>query len=388
MGKVRISKKKKKSIDRISNLPSGVIDDILKRLSLHDAVRTSILSREWRYNWVTIPYLQLNRRGKFYLKPHKFESFVDSILLQHKGTISRFAVELPENVSHNDIDRLLHFLSNHPVECLTFGFPGVPHYLLHKYVFSFEHLTKLELEYVAIVLPHEFKGFSQLLKLSLCFVVIEPEELRTIISKCPKLETLVIYFADDEADWYLDVEAPNLKCFEFSCSFQSIRLVCPGLEELSMCSFESYVDSATESSMIKFFDQLRSVKKVVFACGVMEIHDDLDYDNADEERVIQYLKAKQNYNNVCLSRLEYVGIYDMWGMKCEMELLKVILLWATSLEKLNIVPKRRCKEKCHLCFWTRYQSLVDHHLNQLYRYAIKLFPTSMCVRDVELLVRS
>ncbi|KAL0322972.1 UNVERIFIED_CONTAM: F-box/FBD/LRR-repeat protein [Sesamum angustifolium] len=39
-------------VDRISNLPCNVIDNILKFLPVVDAVRTSILSRAWQYKWL------------------------------------------------------------------------------------------------------------------------------------------------------------------------------------------------------------------------------------------------------------------------------------------------------------------------------------------------
>ncbi|GJU52055.1 F-box/FBD/LRR-repeat protein-like protein [Tanacetum coccineum] len=44
-------------MDRISNVPPGVIEIILCLLPTQEAVRTSILSREWRYRWIKIPKL-------------------------------------------------------------------------------------------------------------------------------------------------------------------------------------------------------------------------------------------------------------------------------------------------------------------------------------------
>nr|XP_009783671.1 PREDICTED: FBD-associated F-box protein At2g26860-like [Nicotiana sylvestris] len=38
-------------IDILSNLPDDVLDDILMRMPLPDVVRTSILSKKWRYKW-------------------------------------------------------------------------------------------------------------------------------------------------------------------------------------------------------------------------------------------------------------------------------------------------------------------------------------------------
>nr|GEY44698.1 hypothetical protein [Tanacetum cinerariifolium] len=45
------------SLDRISNLPPTIIENILCLVPIKDAVRTSILSKQWRYSWVKIPNL-------------------------------------------------------------------------------------------------------------------------------------------------------------------------------------------------------------------------------------------------------------------------------------------------------------------------------------------
>ncbi|XP_058740359.1 putative FBD-associated F-box protein At3g50710 isoform X2 [Vicia villosa] len=57
---MRTSRKKKKKAntnDRISDLPSNVIDGILANLKIRDLVRTSILSKKWRYMWTSAPHL-------------------------------------------------------------------------------------------------------------------------------------------------------------------------------------------------------------------------------------------------------------------------------------------------------------------------------------------
>ncbi|MCE2055106.1 hypothetical protein HAX54_041991 [Datura stramonium] len=49
-----------RTCDIISNLPGDVINVILMCLPLQDAVRTSVLSRKWRYNWAKLPKLTLD----------------------------------------------------------------------------------------------------------------------------------------------------------------------------------------------------------------------------------------------------------------------------------------------------------------------------------------
>nr|KAJ0210367.1 hypothetical protein LSAT_V11C400165070 [Lactuca sativa] len=47
----------KNSQDRISTLPQDTIEKILTHMPIRDAVRTSILSRKWRYSWTRMPKL-------------------------------------------------------------------------------------------------------------------------------------------------------------------------------------------------------------------------------------------------------------------------------------------------------------------------------------------
>jgi hypothetical protein len=48
-------------IGRISDLPSNFINGILDHLNARDLVRTSVLSRKWRYMWITVPRLKFCR---------------------------------------------------------------------------------------------------------------------------------------------------------------------------------------------------------------------------------------------------------------------------------------------------------------------------------------
>jgi hypothetical protein len=63
--------------DRLSSLPPVVLqDEILVRLDLRDAVRTSALSRAWRDLWKSLSVLSLSARTP---------SVVDSVLLRYIG---------------------------------------------------------------------------------------------------------------------------------------------------------------------------------------------------------------------------------------------------------------------------------------------------------------
>ncbi|CAJ2671560.1 unnamed protein product [Trifolium pratense] len=82
-------------IDRISDLPSNVIDGILQNLDIRDQVRTCILSTKWRYMWTYVP--QLVFPASFF---ESYEHLDDSspivseiitdVLMRHNGPIYKF----------------------------------------------------------------------------------------------------------------------------------------------------------------------------------------------------------------------------------------------------------------------------------------------------------
>jgi hypothetical protein len=73
--------------DRLSSLPVVLQDEILVRLDLRDAVRTSALSRAWRDLWKSLSVISLS----FPLGTHP--SVVDSVLLPYIGPrVSHFNI--------------------------------------------------------------------------------------------------------------------------------------------------------------------------------------------------------------------------------------------------------------------------------------------------------
>ncbi|KAK2362647.1 F-box/FBD/LRR-repeat protein [Trifolium repens] len=87
-------------IDRISDLPSNVIDGILENLEIRDLVMTSILSTKWRYKWTYVPKLVF---GMNFFEPYEhlddpnpvFSKIVMDVLMLHNGPIYKFCLFIP-----------------------------------------------------------------------------------------------------------------------------------------------------------------------------------------------------------------------------------------------------------------------------------------------------
>ncbi|KAF9609983.1 hypothetical protein IFM89_019547 [Coptis chinensis] len=80
--KLKSPEKIKKKIDRISRLPEEVLHHILSFLDMSQIIQTSLLSKRWRYIWVSLPYLNFNDLAwKSSGESKCFIDFVHNVLL-------------------------------------------------------------------------------------------------------------------------------------------------------------------------------------------------------------------------------------------------------------------------------------------------------------------
>ncbi|XP_060212737.1 F-box/FBD/LRR-repeat protein At1g13570-like [Lycium barbarum] len=172
--------------DRISALPRNVIDGILSLLPVHDAARTSILSKNWRYIWPMLPNLVLDNHfcNKLALKSQSvLKETVDEILLEHVGDIVKFVLDMSGThlTSYADIDRLVRFVTRNyadidrwmrfvtrkNVKELILDMPDNSTYKLPSHVFNCPTLSYLELRNSLFKPPNSFLGFQNLINLCL-----------------------------------------------------------------------------------------------------------------------------------------------------------------------------------------------------------------------------
>ncbi|KAL7616850.1 hypothetical protein Lser_V15G03039 [Lactuca serriola] len=155
--------------DRISNLPEHLIDSILERVPLEEAVRTSILSKNWRYRWTTMRALVFDQHfSKKFAKNgafgrNGFIRVINQVLFLHKGPFLKFHLHIPDISldSFQDIDQWMSFLSRNGVmELILTNFNR--RYELPSYLFSCLELTKLKLQNCFFKPPPKFEGFLNL----------------------------------------------------------------------------------------------------------------------------------------------------------------------------------------------------------------------------------
>ncbi|XP_060186261.1 F-box/FBD/LRR-repeat protein At1g13570-like [Lycium barbarum] len=165
--------------DRLSALPRNVIHDILRLLPVHDAARTSILSKNWRYIWAILPNLVLDKHfcNKLALKSQSvLKETVDEILLQHLGDIVKFVRDISGThlTSYADIDRWMRFVTRNNVKELILGMPDNSTYKLPSHVFNCPTLTSLKLFNCIVKPTNSFLGFQNLTTLRLEKITFVP----------------------------------------------------------------------------------------------------------------------------------------------------------------------------------------------------------------------
>ncbi|CAM8901959.1 unnamed protein product [Rhodiola kirilowii] len=205
--------------DRISDLPSNIIDCILDRLPIRDTIATSVLCKESRHMWRRIPNLVFDkefvddvicRRTRGQGEPamkHEYSNIIGKILLLHLGPIHKFVLHIPycfEGKSLLDLSSWMLFISQNDVKEIIIEDKYTPKFGLPIYVFQCNELQHLKLDVRALVFhpPREFRGFCNLLSLDL-----SPVGLPLIID-APRLRFLCAYFFSD-ASFELENEIPQ-----------------------------------------------------------------------------------------------------------------------------------------------------------------------------------
>ncbi|KAI7724942.1 hypothetical protein M8C21_005495 [Ambrosia artemisiifolia] len=203
-------KAKRSPLDRVSTLPQPILETILCLLPTEEAARTSILSRDWRYKWTTIPKLEfkLDKRtvGNEQMSVSELTSEIAStrknmdmhdvhqLLLLRQGPLHELTVSMRDYCEHYEcleFDQIvLHLSRNHTVKKLTLAGSDNFWYELPNSVFSLLHLTDLYLCSFDIDHPPTFDGFGGLGSLQLSDVKISTKTLLHLLSNSPSLKKL------------------------------------------------------------------------------------------------------------------------------------------------------------------------------------------------------
>ncbi|KAJ0812519.1 putative F-box-like domain superfamily protein [Helianthus annuus] len=347
-------------LDRITTLPQSIIETILCLLPIEEAARTSILSREWRYKWTTIPKLVFYKSTiktstkQITVKELRCKLFcaIHQVLLLRQAPILDFTLRISADDTYFELDQIiLHLSRNHTIMKLRLDFLGLSSYRLPLSFFSLRHLTDLYLEYCDIGHEPTFNGFGNLTSLSLSKLSISRKSLLHLLSNCPSLKSFRLFIDDEE---FYGHERPNIMEL-----FKSL----PVIEHLTTWGYITpsfLVDSVPQelpASLIHLkyfcFEKMGIVNRDGYSFGLtfllvllkcspnlerikLETNTDEDYD-VESVNLEDYSDIFEEYSDVWLEHLNELKFRFFSNLKPELELLKFILARSPNLKKV-ILP--------------------------------------------------
>ncbi|KAJ0986987.1 hypothetical protein J5N97_005343 [Dioscorea zingiberensis] len=387
-------------VDRISFLPENVIETILMGIPLRDAVRTSILSRMWRYRWRNLPSIVFDEKSfpisEWRTLSHfekKLVKSIDQVLLLHGGQIHKFTLDTYLKNPLSDIDRWILFLSRNGIKELTLDIRRCRFYKLPSCLFSCKEITRLELHYCTIKLPERFTGFSNLTVLNLQDVNIPLESLPLLISSSSYLEELVlkevydchclricsqklVHFSVDICckELYLEsapiLETASIKIWHPCCmdapiygaecklikllgrlpSLVRLELIYPTLEAFAWDDVPVRLPMTTQLKHIDMDINFEAMKDILVALcvfrsspflKVLNIKVYLDKDAAGEYEQGFWKEQDLNCSFDCLQLME---VTEFTGTESELRFIEFVLANAPILERVKIYLKTNLKE--------------------------------------------
>ncbi|KAL3634857.1 hypothetical protein CASFOL_021911 [Castilleja foliolosa] len=196
--KRRRRRKSFSAIDRLSQLPQPILHNILSLISQKDAVRTSVLSKSWRYLWHGRLNVEFRDRDHWFSRNKKIWSFIDKTLqryLDQNLSLQKFIVD----IFYYDVDFVLlkkwiHMvIMNMGVRSLNliFGMNSIV-FPLPLVVFQSESLVELHLQRCDLSTLESTDNvmLNNLQTLRLHGVNITDEIFEKLILGCPLIENL------------------------------------------------------------------------------------------------------------------------------------------------------------------------------------------------------
>lgn len=186
------------TVDRISCLPWHVLNIILGKLSIVDAVRTSILSKDWQYKWLSLSKLNIDSRvigrelNNEDLRWDIVSNIINRFFLNHSSAIKEVSLKTFCSEHYSDLYQWIRYLSEQDVEIMSVEEFSNERFVIPSFFFTFKKLQFLFLKSCAIQIPSHFQRFKLLRTLFLVDISITDDDLHHLLVGSPLLVKLVL----------------------------------------------------------------------------------------------------------------------------------------------------------------------------------------------------
>nr|GEU93362.1 hypothetical protein [Tanacetum cinerariifolium] len=231
----RVNGKRKASPeeDFISSMPDIIITNILNRLPIDEAVRTSILSTYWRSKWTMLTQLNFGFEFYYLLEEKGNEisclRIISRLLLHLKGPITKFVLYFDDEESCStleieDIKNWVVFLSENGIQDFTLINFGKTPLELSTRIFACLELKQLTLHNSCFCPMSSFLGFPNVLSLDLYKVVFESCTCGEFVTQSPLLEDLKLNLNTTDKIKHVEIaKLQNLKVLRLTlCELEDV----------------------------------------------------------------------------------------------------------------------------------------------------------------------
>ncbi|RAL50297.1 hypothetical protein DM860_007971 [Cuscuta australis] len=199
---------KRTAHDRISNLAEPLLHHILSFLERKDVVKTSALSKRWRYVWTSVPTLEFVSYSLSF-REHEYVAWVYWNLLRYQSTnVETLRIHFFYRTCFaKDVDTWIWFATERNVRDLGLRL-GSGEYSLPQSLYSYSSLTNLSLSSCQVA-PKGGIGWESLRSLSLDGVKLDEDTIAKLFLGCPQLEFL--NFRNFNGKFRLDIKSDSLR---------------------------------------------------------------------------------------------------------------------------------------------------------------------------------
>ncbi|XP_074326706.1 F-box/FBD/LRR-repeat protein At1g13570-like [Apium graveolens] len=388
------------AVDRISSLPTSLMDSILEGLPTDDAARTSVISKTWRDVWRMHPRIHLDENLISELVFEKFSELdehtqlfelsrtITDIFSAHRGPVLDFLLFIPENLPiHQTLDMAIWIrnISDSGVRKLKLLNESLYNpFIVPSHFFSCSQLTHLTLVNCELNPPFGFGGFCNLISVELKYVGIYADmslgtQLKELdMEVCTGIEHLGCQFNCENKLTSLrivDCEAIYYQWFECIQKLQVLELGMnelpssgkqvitldklvhnmPRLSSLFLDGFFLKILKPGAATFMRLSRTMENLKYLYLHC--IEL-----YELDQSQHVLCLVRSSPNLqllkidllhgvhsddgvdlsdfmvlsDPMILSRLETIMIFDLVGSLTEFQLIELLLVSSPSLKRIKL----------------------------------------------------